>query len=146
MRLSTEARCMSLELHLKVVGLILLILGPAHAVFPRRFSWKSELEKVSLLTRQIFYVHHFFIGLVVTMLGALCLFGTSALLQKTPLGAILLGGITFFWLCRLVIQFFIFDASHWRGHRFNTQVHIAFVVLWIYLVGVFGAASLHLIR
>ena len=38
--------------------------------FPRQFRWREELARLSLLNRQIFLVHTFFIVLVVTMMGA----------------------------------------------------------------------------
>jgi cytochrome c biogenesis protein CcdA len=128
---------MSLELHLKLAGLAMMVLGVAHVLFGPRFKWKEELERVSLLNRQIFYVHTFFIALVVALLGILAFFYTSALLEPTPLARVLLSGIVIFWGCRLLVQFFVYDASLWKGNRFNTRMHILFALLWLYLVSVF---------
>ena len=80
MRKMTDKRLMhmlTIELHLKLSGLVLILLGIAHAFFGSRFNWKQELQRLSLLNRQIFYVHTFFIALVVTMLGILACFFTN---------------------------------------------------------------------
>ena len=130
----------SLELNLKFAGLALMLLGIAHAFFGPRFNWKQEFERVSLLNRQIFYVHTFFIALVVTLLGVLAFFYTTVLLEPTQLARVVLCGIVIFWGCRLAAQFFVYDASLWKGDRFNTRMHILLSLLWLYLVGVFSWA------
>ena len=53
---------MNLTLHLQIVGLLLILLGLSHAFFNLYFGWQQELASVSLLTRQIFFVHTFFIA------------------------------------------------------------------------------------
>src|SRR5260370_42230447 len=110
---------MSLRLQLKIVGASLLLLALAHALFPRRFEWEEELSRVSLLNRQIFQVHCFFIALVLFMFGSLALFFTGALLDRTVLARIILGGIALFWLVRLIVQLFVYDSRLWRGNRFH---------------------------
>lgn len=131
---------LQLELHLKLAGTLLILLGLSHALFGRRFKWQEELERLSLLNRQIFYVHAFFIALIVAMLGVLALFYTGTLIEKTALARVVLSGIILFWACRLWIQFFGYDASLWKGNRFNTRMHLLFSLMWTYLVGVFGWA------
>lgn len=133
----------SLELHLKLAGMALIILGFSHAFFGPRLQWKEELARISLLNRQIFYVHTFFIALIVVMLGVLACFYTKELLAPSRLARVVLSGIVLFWSCRLWIQFFVYDASLRKGHRFHTRVHILFSFLWLYLVGVFGWALWH---
>jgi hypothetical protein len=49
-------------LDLRLVGFLLVALAIAHGFFERHFGWRQELSKVSLFTRQVFYVHHFFIA------------------------------------------------------------------------------------
>ena len=71
---------MNIYLHLKLVGALLLALGLAHSMFGRYFNWRRELAQLSLLTRQIFLVHCFFIALLVVMIGVCSLFYTNALL------------------------------------------------------------------
>lgn len=130
----------NLELHLKLAGVALILLGISHTFFGPRLKWKEELARLSLLNRQIFYVHTFFIALIVVMLGILAFFYTPALVERTALARVVLSGIVVFWLCRLLIQFFGYSASLWKGDRFNTSIHILFSLLWFYFTGVFGWA------
>jgi hypothetical protein len=131
---------MSLTLHLKIAGATLLFLGLAHAFFPRRFNWKGELSAVSPLNRQIFQVHCFFVGLVVGMFGLLALLFTPALLERTALARVILAGLVLFWLARLIVQLFVYDRALWRGHRFNSCVHLLFTFFWAYYAAIFGWA------
>lgn len=125
---------------LKIAGASLLILSLAHAFFPARFQWREELGRLSLLNRQIFQVHCFFIALVLFMFGLLALVFTDALLERTALARPVLGGMLLFWLARLFAQFFVYDARIWKGDRFNTRAHLFFSLLWAYYVAVFGWA------
>ena len=134
---------MSVYLQLKVVGALLLILGLAHSLFGRYFKWKTELAGLSLLTRQIFLVHCFFISLAIVLMGACTLFYTNALLGSGMLSRVVLAGFAGFWLSRLLFQIFVYDPAIWRGRRFYTVMHVAFSLFWTYVVVVYGAA-LHL--
>src|ERR1700722_320817 len=109
----------------------------SHFYFPKRFGWRAELEKVSLLTRQIFYVHCFFIWVVLVMFGLLSLVYTDLLLQPGPLARIILAAFVVFWGARLMIQLFVYDAELWKGNRFNTLMHLLFTLMWSYYVRVY---------
>jgi hypothetical protein len=131
---------MSLAVHLKIVGVLLVLLALLHASFPRRFKWAEELRRLSLLSRQIFLVHTFFVALTVLLCGLLTFFYAEALLAGTPLARAVLAGLTLFWAARLAVQLFVYSPALWRGHRFNTAVHVIFTCLWTYFVGVYGWA------
>ena len=130
----------SLDLHLKLCGAVLLALAALHAVMGRHLLWKQDLASLSLVNRQIFYVHTFFLALVLALLGALSLFGTNALLEPTKLALYLLGGVTLFWTLRLVFQFLVYSPQLWRGKRLETFVHVGFALLWSYLTLVYAWA------
>jgi hypothetical protein len=113
---------MTVELHLRIVGVLLLALTAMNlCIVPRRFGWKQEMARLSLLNRQIFQVHAGFICVVLVMMAVL-------------LG---LGG---FWFVRLLTQWLVYSPQVWRGHRFNTVMHGAFTGLWTYFTGVFAWA------
>jgi hypothetical protein len=131
---------MNLNFHLKIVGVLMLLLAAAHLDFPRRFDWKQDLARLSLLNRQIFEVHCFFIILVLVLCGLLSLVYTDALLQPSPLARVVLSGLTIFWGTRLFIQFFVYDVKLWKGNRFNTAMHVLFSFMWGYYGAVYAAA------
>ncbi|MET0759610.1 MAG: hypothetical protein ABWZ56_04265 [Flavobacterium sp.] len=125
-----------MELHLKIIGWILILLASVHVVFPRRFNWKEELSSLSLINREVMYVHTFFIALVVLLMGILCLTSAKELIE-TNLGNKITLGLGAFWLIRLLIQFFGYSPELWKGKKFETIIHILFSFLWIYLSVIF---------
>lgn len=125
-----------MERHLEFTGCLLLALALVHAAFPRKFRWGEELAKVGQLTRQIFYVHTFFIALTVGLMGLLCLTSSTEMVE-TALGRKVSLGLAIFWTCRLLIQFFGYSSDLWKGKRFETVVHCVFAVLWLYFSVVF---------
>jgi hypothetical protein len=131
---------MNIYLAMKIAGALLLTLGLAHGFFYRIFEWKKELGQLSVLTRQMFLVHCFFISLSVTLIGACTLFYTDALLRSGTLSRVVLAGFALFWLVRAAFQFFVYDSAIWRGRRFYTFMHVVFSTFWTYLVLVYGAA------
>ena len=131
---------MNVVTNLRLIGGLLLVLGVSHAFFNRYFGWDRELESVSLLTRRIFFVHTFFIGLAVVLGGAVSLLYADELLRPGALSRALLAGMAAFWLCRLLAQFVAYDSAIWRGDAFRTFMHAAFSVFWCYVTATYGIA------
>lgn len=131
---------MNAALHLRVVGVIMLLLIGLNAYVPTRFHWKREMASLSLLNRQIFQVHALFICVILFLFGGMTLFMTSALLEPTPLARAVLAGMGFFWLLRMLTQWFVYDARIWRGDRMLTTMHVVFSCIWCYFVATFGYA------
>lgn len=125
-----------MEIHFKVIGVLLIILAAVHAVFPKYFNWKEELKNLNLINRQMMLIHTFFIALVVFLMGLLCLVSASDLVE-TKIGKTISLGFGLFWVIRLFIQFFGYSSSLWKGKLFETAVHILFSILWTYLSAVF---------
>jgi hypothetical protein len=130
----------SLARHLQLAGTALVFLALMHAAFPRRFNWREETARLSPLNRQIFFVHSFFIALTLVLFGVLSFVIAASLAAPSAVSRTVLAGFVVFWLLRLVTQLFVYDASLWRGNRFNTAVHVAFAAFWTYLVSVYGTA------
>ena len=125
-----------MELHLKIIGILLISLALVHIIFPKYFNWINELSTISLVNRQMIYVHTFFIALILLLMGLLCLTSPVQIIE-TKLGNRIAFGLGIFWAIRLSIQFFGYSTTLWKGKRFETIVHILFSVLWTYLTVVF---------
>ncbi|HMK24438.1 MAG TPA: hypothetical protein VK483_00310 [Chitinophagaceae bacterium] len=125
-----------MELHLKITGILLIILALFHFTFPKYFNWKKELSSLNTMNRQMMYVHAFFIAFVIFLMGLLCL-TSAAELTTTTFGKRISLGIGIFWVTRLLIQFFGYSSLLWKGKIFETTVHILFSILWTYLSAVF---------
>lgn len=125
-----------MELHLKITGIALMILALVHIIFPRYFDWKGDFKAVSLINKQMMYVHAFFVAVTVFLMGTLCVYCTEDIVN-TRLGKQIAFGLFIFWALRLVFQFFVYSPSLWKGKRFETIMHIIFSLLWIYFTVVF---------
>lgn len=113
-----------------------MALALVHIIFPRYFRWQVELERISLVNRQMMVVHTFFIALTVFLMGLLCLTSATELVH-TSLGKKISLGLGIFWTVRLFVQFFGYSSELWKGKPFETTVHILFSGLWLYLSTVF---------
>jgi hypothetical protein len=129
-----------MELQLKIIGILLIGLAMIHLSFPKYFDWKRELQSISLINKQMMYVHTFFIAVIVFLMGLLCFFGAHDILT-TRLGRYAAVGLFIFWGLRLFFQLFIYSPKLWRGKSFETSIHIIFSVLWLYLTAVFAYIS-----
>lgn len=125
-----------MELHLKIIGALLIVLALVHVIFPRYFKWEVELQNLSLVNRQMTYIHTFFIALTVFLMGILCLTSATDLVE-TSFGKRISLGLGIFWGIRFFIQFFGYSSKLWRGKTFETVVHIVFSILWAYFTIVF---------
>ena len=125
-----------MEIHLKIIGILLMTLAFLHIFFPKYFNWKEELKQLSLINRQMMTVHTFFIAFVVFLIGLLSLVAANEL-TETKLGKMVSLGLGIFWGTRLVFQLFVYSPKLWKGKKFETIIHIIFSIFWIYLTSVF---------
>lgn len=123
-------------LHLKIIGLILILLALAHAGFPKHFKWADECGSLSLINRQMMYVHTFFLALALFLMGILCLTSANEIVE-TELGKKLALGLGVFWSLRLIFQFLVYSVENWKGKKFETAIHIMFSILWTYISAIF---------
>lgn len=125
-----------IEIHFKIIGILLIGLSLIHLIFPTYFNWKEELENLSLMNKQMMKIHTFFIGLIIFLMGLLCL-SSGHDLATTKLGKTISLGIGVFWFVRLVIQFAGYSNKLWKGKTFETIIHVLFSILWFYLTVIF---------
>ncbi len=123
-------------MQIRIVGVILMLLAFLHGIFPRYFNWATDLKGISLVNRQMMYIHTFFIALTLGLMGCLCLTSAPALVS-TKLGNRICLGLGIFWVARLLIQFLGYSAELWQGKRMESTVHVVFSVLWMYISIVF---------
>lgn len=131
---------MNLTLHLQLVGVMMFIIVLLNFGVWKRFGWRQEIQRLSLLTRQVFIVHSYFIMLSVAGFGAVSLFYPQTLLEPGLLARLVLIFLAIFWGSRLVMQWCVYDWSLWRGDRFNTFIHFTFTGVWIYFTTVYSIA------
>jgi hypothetical protein len=125
-----------MQLQLKIIGLLLIVLSIIHVFFPKYFDWGKELSGLSMINRQMMYIHTFFIALVVLLMGVVCLTSSDQLIE-TILGKRISLGFAIFWAARLYIQFFGYSKKLWKGKKLETVIHVLFSFLWAYLSFIF---------
>lgn len=125
-----------MQIHLHIIGVLLITLAFVHIFFPKYFNWKIELQPLELINRQMMTTHTFFIALTVFLMGLLCVTSATELI-KTTLGNKLMLGLAVFWTIRLFFQFFVYSQQLWKGKKFETTMHIIFSGLWVYLSVIF---------
>jgi len=125
-----------MEVHLKIIGVLLMALASIHIFFPKYFNWKEESNALTLINKQMMTVHTFFIAFVVFLIGLLCLTSSNDLTQ-TKLGKTVSLGLGIFWATRLIFQLFVYSNKLWKGKTFETTIHIVFTIFWVYLTSVF---------
>lgn len=125
-----------MELHLKIIGSCLILLGLVHAIFPRKFNWKQELSSLSIVNKEMMYVHTFFIAFTLFLVGLLCLTSGTDLISTT-FGKRVSLGLGIFFLLRLLVQFFGYSSKSWKGKKFETTIHVLFSIFWTYVTVIF---------
>lgn len=125
-----------MDIHLKIIGSLLIVLALLHFYFPKYFNWKQELGSLTIMNRQLMYVHSLFIAFAVFLIGLLCLTSSGELISTT-LGKRISLGIGIFWGARFLVQFFGYSSKIWKGKVFETTVHILFSIFWAYLTVIF---------
>ncbi len=125
-----------MQIHIKIIGVLLIALAFVHIIFPKYFNWNKELKPLSLINRQMMSVHTFFIAFTVFLMGLLCLTSSIELIE-TNLGKKISLGLGIFWTVRLFIQFFVYSTDLWKGKKLETSIHILFSLFWIYFSSIF---------
>jgi hypothetical protein len=117
------------------VGIVL-----ANIPLPGMLNVRHHLTDVPTFIRQVFYVHWFYIVLIVSLFAALCFGFTHDLMGASRLGRFLSAFMAGFWILRIVLQWFYYDYSLLRKHR---MLYITYTVALIVVVAILGTVAIH---
>ena len=122
---------MKLELGLQMAAILQLAMAVLNLFLVRLLDWKSDLERMPLLLREVFQVHAWFISVTLVIFGAMTLrFANEIANGSQAMARWLAAGIGLFWTIRTILQVTYYSSSHWRGRPSRTAVHIA--LLFVY--------------
>ncbi len=82
----------------------------ASAMVPRVLDWRTHLAPLHPFLRRLFWVYGVFIVMTIVGMGGVSVLCTRELVAGSALGRGVCGFIAVFWLARLAVQFFVFDA------------------------------------
>lgn len=111
----------------------------ANIPLPRRLRVRENLAGVPAFLRQIFYVHWIYIVLVVGLFSALCFGFARDLAGASVLGRFLSAFVCGFWLLRVLLQWFYYDAEMRRANRLLDAVYLVALAA---LIAIFGWVAL----
>jgi hypothetical protein len=133
---------MNLPLLILIGGVLHFGILIASGCTPRVLDWRNELAKLDRLSRQVVWVHGAFIVLVIAGFGALSVALPAELAGGTLLARGACGLIALFWIARVGVQFFVFDAKKYLGNWFLRLGYSGLTVVFIYHAVVYGLAAL----
>ena len=129
---------------LLIGGLLHFAILIASALTPRVLDWRRNLAALDPFLRRLFWVYGCFIVLVIISFGALSVLNADALASGDPLARPLCAVIAIFWLARLAVQFFVFDARPFLTTTFLRVGYHGLTLLFTALVIIYGCAALNL--
>lgn len=113
-----------LELFLRIIAVAQIGLAVLSLCLPRILDWKADIARMSLLVRQVFEIHSWFIALTLVIWGVLTWRFAPQMAGAAPeLARWLCAAIGIFWGVRSVMQWTHYSISHWRGNPQRTVIH-----------------------
>jgi hypothetical protein len=125
-------------------GLLHFVILIASALTPRLLDWRANLAALHPFLRRLFWVYGSFIFLVIISFGTVTLLRANELSSPTPLARSVSAIIAIFWLARLAVQFFVFDAGPFLTTAFRRVGYHGLTFLFTALVFIYGCAALNL--
>jgi hypothetical protein len=132
---------MNLPLLILIGGVLHFGILLASACVPRVLDWQRELAKLDPLSRQLVWVHGAFIVLVIVGFGAISVALPSELASGSLLARGVCGFIALFWLARLGVQFFVFDAKEYLRNAFLKLGYRGLTIVFLYHAVVYAVAA-----
>jgi hypothetical protein len=132
-----------LQTLLKIAGGLHFAILSASVLIPRALDWRTNLATLHPFLRKLFWVYGTFIIIVIIGFGSLTLRFSGELAAGNPLGRGLALFICAFWLARLAVQMFVFDAKPFLTNWFYKAGYNALTLAFIYFVTVYGITALH---
>ena len=129
---------------LLIGGLLHFVILIASALVPRVLDWRANLAALHPFLRRLFWVYGCFIVLVIISFGALTLGNADELVSGALLPRSVCAIIAIFWLTRLAVQFFVFDARPFLTTTFLRLGYHGLTLLFTALVFIYGCAALNL--
>ena len=129
---------------LLIGGLLHFVILIASALTPRVLDWRSNLAMLHPFLRRLFWVYGSFIVLLILSFGIVTLFHADELASGASFSRAVCAIIAIFWLARLAVQLFLFDARPFLTTPFLRFGYHGLTFLFTALVFIYGSAALNL--
>jgi hypothetical protein len=129
---------------LLIGGLLHFVILIASALTPHVLDWRKNLATLHPFLRRLFWVYGCFIVLTILSFGTLTLACANELAAGDQLARAVCAMIAVFWLARLAVQLFVFDARPFLTTTFRRAGYHGLTLLFLALVFIYGASALNL--
>ena len=110
---------------------------------PAILDWKHELAPLHPFLRRLFWVYGVFIVLTIIGFGVITLTYVPELWEGGPLARGVAALMAVFWLARLAVQCFVFDARPFLTNRWRKLGYHTLTAAFIFFTAVYGWTALH---
>jgi len=125
-------------------GALHFVILIASALTPRVLDWRANLAALHPFLRRLFWVYGSFIVFVIVSFGTLTLFHANEMASGAAFSRAVCAIIAIFWLARLAVQFFVFDAKPFLTTTFLRIGYHGLTLLFAALVFIYSCAALNL--
>ncbi len=129
----------TLVVALWIAGFVQLAIVLANIVLPTKLNYRGNLARVAPIIRQIFVVHSGYIVGIVLLFAVITFSFAADLTSGRGLGRFLAAAMALFWLCRVPLQLFYYDAALRRANRAGDA---AMTAALLFLTATYAAAAL----
>ena len=120
-----------LEWLLRLSAVAQLCVAAVNFATARLLKWQEPIDRMPLLLRQVFWVHAWFVSLVLVLFGVMTWrFAPQMAAGSDPACAWLAAGMGIVWSVRTVAQVAYYSPSHWRGNAGRTFIHVFLFVVY----------------
>jgi hypothetical protein len=131
----------TLELLLILAGVAHLCITSAGVVMTFVLDWRKNLSSLTALMRHIIWVHGLFVLLTIVAFGLVSIAFRGPLASGEPLARAACGFIAIFWAVRLLMAFFLFDATPFLKTLPLKVGYHGLTVVFVYFTLVYGLAA-----
>ena len=131
---------LALPVIIRIVGALQVCILIASAMVPGELRWREELQKLSKLLRQMFWVYGTYTAMAILFLGLLSLTAAEDIAAGGTLARMVCAGNCLFWGVRLCLQG-VFDAkpflTRWwltAGYHLLTVMFLSFTAFYGWMV------------
>lgn len=126
---------------LLVGGFVHLGIVVGSLAVPRVLNWSQKLAPLDTFTKRLFWVYAMFTLLVNLCFGVISLMAANEMAAGGLLARLFCGMIAVYWLVRLLVQWFVFDARPMLQTSLMRVGYHGLTVAFIYLTAAYGLAA-----
>ena len=121
----------TLEWLLRLSALAQLGVAAINFSTARILGWHEPLGRMPLLLRQVFWVHAWFVSVVLAIFAVRTWrFAPEMAAGSDAACAWLAAGVGLVWGLRTIVQVAYYSPSHWRGQTGRTVIHVVLFVVY----------------